>query len=107
MRVHVSTRIAEDVHARIVERALVEERTLSAMIERLVRLGLGTVVTEREVPAQVINRDGAVGQPLGGSPGSTEGSSPPRSPSRSVTAVCSRAHMHRSGEWCKSCGVTP
>ena len=48
MSVRVVGYVDEALMARLVERATVEGRTLSNMVERLLSLGLGTVVTERE-----------------------------------------------------------
>jgi hypothetical protein len=49
---HMATRLtlslSEGLAARVRERSVLEERSVSAMLERLVRLGLGTVVSERD-----------------------------------------------------------
>jgi hypothetical protein len=93
MRVHVSSRLSADVHARIVERALLEERSVSAMIERLLKLGLGTVVT------------GEVGDERGGSAGSIPAPNGVTTSSSPVTTdVCLKAANHRPGSHCTACG---
>lgn len=80
--------------ALLLERARVEGRTLSNMVERLLSLGLGQVVDEG---------DGNSGRRRSMD---IAGSNPAAAPSPSSTS-CPRANHHRRGEWCKACGVTP
>lgn len=47
MKVTFSMRLDDGLRKRLEERATVEGRTLANLIERLLTLGLGTVVTER------------------------------------------------------------
>ena len=96
MRVHVSARLDEGLVALIVERASVEQRSLTNMLERLLSLGLGQVVTERDemiaqVPEGVAAQEGKV----------QEGLRPDRA-SRSVT-ICANERFHRPGVFCKAC----
>lgn len=88
--------LTEELVARIRERALLEERSLSNTMERLIGLGLGTVVTERDQGTTLAPAAGEVPhERAAGAAGS------PR-PSRSVT-VCPNERMHRPGVWCKVC----
>jgi hypothetical protein len=104
--VRVAARIPDVLAERIAARASSETRSLSNMIERLLELGLGQVVTERDQGED--GSDGRLGSavasvPLGGE--STEPlTSPAHSSPRSVT-VCPNRRFHRSGVFCKACGL--
>lgn len=102
VRVHVSARLDEGLVARIVARAEVEQRTLTGMLERLLTLGLGTVVTERDGGGIVAESRRTV---VDGYRSGSEGDSrtPASMASRSVTAVCGNERFHRVGVFCKTC----
>lgn len=106
VRVRVGVRLPEGLLARVEERAVVEGRTLTGMVERLLFLGLGTVVTERDGGGVVAESRRTV---VDGARSDGEGDSrtPVSVASRSVTAGCGRSGFHRAGVFCKSCGVTP
>ncbi len=102
VRVQVSTRWDEELLGVVRARAVVERRTLTGMLERLVVLGLGRVVEER---AAAVVDSGTVVQTVAGEtavPGRGEVSRPARS-----STACSNAHFHRAGVFCKTCGRTP
>jgi hypothetical protein len=99
-RVHVSARLDEGLLLRVRERSVMEGRSFTNMVERLLGLGLGTVVTERDGSAGVASD---AGTPVGRLHGTADQAP---APSRSVTAVCPNARMHRPGVYCKSCGET-
>lgn len=82
-----SMRLDEGLRARLEERAVLEGRSLANLIERLLELGLGQVVTERDGDWQ---------------PGAGVIASLEAAPSRSVT-ICPNERFHRSGVFCKGC----
>lgn len=92
VRVALSVRLDPGLHERLVERAVVERRSMTNMIELLLERGLGTVVTE-PVVADATKHDLGWMPPQVGTTGS-------------VTAVCPNERMHRSGVYCKQCGRT-
>ena len=94
MRVHVSARLDEGLWALIVERALVEQRTLTGMVERLLTLGLGQVVDDE----RVVFSDGSFTETV---------VFPAVKASRHVPAVCPNERFHRPGTFCKQCGLVP
>ena len=106
--VRVAARISDALAERIALRASVEMRSLSNMIERLLELGLGQVVTERDQGAEGSGRQTGLSRAVvSGGGGSTESlSSLAPSSSRSVT-VCENERFHRSGTFCKQCGRVP
>lgn len=101
--VRVAARISDALAERIVLRASVEMRSLSNMIERLLELGLGQVVTDAVGVGD--SRLGADGQSLGVE-STVGGDSVSRGRPASVT-VCPNVRFHRSGTFCKQCGRVP
>jgi len=95
VKVPVSARLDEGLMARIVARAEVEQRTLTGMLERLLTLGLGTVVTERAEPSWMAPHLSVVGEggliPLA------------QTVARSVSVACESERFHRVGVFCKTC----
>ena len=102
MRVHVSCRLDEGLVARIEARRLVEQRTLTNMLERLLSLGLGQVVTERD-EGRVVAESRRTGVDVDRSVGEGDSRTPVLISSRSVT-VCPNQRFHREGVFCKGCG---
>jgi hypothetical protein len=92
-----SLRLDEGLRLRLEERAVVEGRSLANMLERLLELGLGQVVTERDHAGQQM----AAGD-LGTRSEADKTVVHPVS-SRSVTS-CPNERFHRSGVFCKGCG---
>ena len=89
-----SLRLDEGLRGRLEERAVLEGRSLANLIERLLELGLGQVVTER---------DGHLAATTG-TPGLDEPLAAGSVASRSVTS-CANVRFHRPGTFCKQCGV--
>lgn len=104
MRVHITARLDQGLVARIEARAEVEQRTLTGMLERLLTLGLGTVVTERA--DRVPQGDGALADGLAHVSASAVDDlreSARVGTARSVTSVCENERFHRVGVFCKTC----
>ena len=92
-----SMRLDEGLRGRLEERAVLEGRSLANVIERLLELGLGQVVTERS--AAVVD-SGPVVQPSPDGVGLGRGED--ARPGRSVTS-CAAAENHVPGVKCLVC----
>lgn len=93
VRVKVSAKIPEELRDAMQERAAFEGRSFSNMLERLVGLGLGTVVSEAGVT-----------HPAGNGGEVYRGSIPLVTAPVSLTAAnCPVRQNHRSGSQCNTC----
>ena len=103
MKVKLDAKVSEELLSRVRERAVVEQRSLSNMIERLLSLGLGTVVEPSfgGVAKSIIeDEQRKYGIPI-------PGVDIHKIEVERDLAECGRSYMHRSGEYCKACGRVP
>ncbi len=89
----MSAKIPEELRDAMQERAALEGRSFSNMLERLVGLGLGTVVSE----AGVTHPAGNGGEVYGGSTPSAA------APVSLTAANCPVRQNHRAGSRCNTC----
>ena len=96
-----SMRLDEGLRGRLEARAVLEGRSLANVIERLLELGLGQVVTERD-EGRVVAESRRTGVDVDRSVGEGDSRTPVLISSRSVTS-CAAAENHVPGVKCLVC----
>jgi len=104
-RVTFSMRLDEGLRGRLEARAVLEGRSLANLIERLLELGLGQVVTERD-EGRVVAESRRTGVDVDRSVGEGDSRTPVLISSRSVTS-CAAAENHVVGTKCLVCNEWP